>query len=241
MGMIEKAEGRFRVLADEDRRDYFLAQAALARGDALSFGQHLSRVDFAGQIRTEWLDASVLPLSGGTGLRTEARAARAASMLEGLQRSLPERLQELVRDFATAARGEQALARGQGEEAVRLLEQGVERLRQHPRPAFFLAVESLADAWERRGHRKKAVQVLEDAAQRKSTAFWDGLFRMRVQLRLAELHRGLGHTERAQAIEAELRHLLVYADADHAVSKRLEELARMPDRRVATATSPPQG
>lgn len=242
LGMIQAAETRFRAVADEDRRRYFLAQIALARGDARSFGRYLSGVDIASHIRTHWMDASVLLLSGGTGLLSQARAERVARVLEDMQQdSLPDVLRERVREFSTAARGEQALARGRMEEAVRLLEQGVERLRPRARPVYFLAVESLADAWERRGNRKRALQVLEAATQPRAEAFWDGLFSMRVQLRLAELHRKMGHLERAQAIETELRHLLVYADPDHVVLKQVEELARMPDRRVAAASSPPQG
>jgi len=234
LGMIQAAEGRFRAVADEDRRRYFLAQIALARGDAGSYGRYLSGVDIASHIRTHWMDASALPLSGGTGLLSQARAERVARVLEGMQQgSLPDVLRERVREFSTAARGEQALARGRMEEAVRLLEQGVERLRPLARPVYFLAVESLADAWERRGDRTRALQVLEAAAQPRAEAFWDGLFRMRVQLRLAELHREMGHPERDQAIETELRRLLVYADPDHAILKGVERLAKARNIRVA--------
>lgn len=240
LGMIRAAESRFGAVPDEARRSYLLAQVALARGDERSFGRYMSGIGIASHIRTHWLDASALVLSGDTGILSQARAERVASALEAMQNdSPPDTLPGFVREFRTAARGEILLARGRVAEAIPLLEQAVEQLRPRPRPVFFLAVESLANAWEQRGHRARALQILQEAAQCKSLAFDDGLFRMRVQLRLAALSRSLGHLREAREVETELRRLLVYADPDHAILQGLERLSEK--FKVGDAGVSPQG
>jgi tetratricopeptide (TPR) repeat protein len=238
LGMIQAAESRFGAAPDEDRRNYLLAQAALARGDEDSFVRYVSGVDIASHLRTHWMDASAVALSRGTGVLSAARAERVASVLDAMQRdSLPDLLREWVRDFSTAARGELLLARGRAGEAIPLLEEAVEELRPRPRPVFFLAVESLAEAWEREGNRERARQVLAEAARQKNQAFDDGLFWMRVQLRLAELDRSLGRHREAREIESELRRLLVYADRDHAILRGIDRLSRAPIRTADGAST----
>jgi tetratricopeptide (TPR) repeat protein len=238
LGMIQAAESRFGAAPDENRRNYLLAQAALARGDESSFVRYVSGVDIASHLRTYWMDASAVALSRGTGILSPARAERVASVLDAMQRGpLPDPLREWVRDFSTAARGELLLARGRAGEAIPLLEEAVEQLRPRPRPVFFLAVESLADAWEREGNRERARQVLAEAARHKNQAFDDGLFWMRVQLRLAELDRSLGRHREAQEIEIELRRLLVYADRDHTILRGIDRLSRAPIRTADGAST----
>ncbi len=239
LGMIRAAETRFRAVPDEERRNYLLAQVALARGDENAFRGYARGVDIARHLRTHWMDATAVALTGDTGVSYPGRVEEVARALETMQGvSLPDPLRGWVRDFSTAARGELHLARGRVGEAIPLLEQSVDQLRRRPRPVYFLAVESLASAWERRGNRERARQVLAEAARHKSFAFDDGLYWMRVQIRLAEINRRLGRLGEAQEIENELRRLLVHADRDHEILREVERAAERTAVKVAVGVSP---
>jgi tetratricopeptide (TPR) repeat protein len=245
LGMIRAAESRFAALPDVDRRNYLMAQTALARGDEASFGRYLSLVDIAEHIADEGMDASALVASGRTGILSPARAHLVSRALANLQQgALPGAFREIAQDYSTVSRGELALARGDLDEAIVLLQQGLDRFQGRPRPVFFLAAESLADAWERRGNPESALQVLEGAATHKRRAFFDGVFRMRVQLRIAELNRTLGREGQAKEVESQLRELLLYADSDHAILEKLERLSATtgpaPPHRLSLA-HPPSG
>ena len=134
------------------------------------------------------------------------------------------------------ARGELALARGETEEAMRLLQEGIaahESLGWWGTDHFFLGSESLARAYEQQGDSEKALQVLKEASKGRARLFHrgmaPGLFWMRNESRQAQLYRKLGREIEAHEIETELLKLLAYADADHSLLvqlKRSQESAR---------------
>ena len=123
------------------------------------------------------------------------------------------------------ARGEMALARSRTAEAIRLLQPTLNHLRTWPTAYFFLAADSLAQAWEQQGKPLKAIEVLEVASREKSPAiFWEAapFFWMKTQLRLAQLYRKVGRGEEARGIEAEMRKLLALADPDFPILRKLQ-------------------
>lgn len=124
------------------------------------------------------------------------------------------------------ARGELELARGRRAEAIRLLEEGFNLIPPHGFTTYFLAAESLAQAYEQQGNLGQAVDLLRKAGEEKRRAVYNGglstLLWMRIQLRLADLYRKQGREGQAQEIEAELHQLLAHADPDHAILQDLK-------------------
>ena len=87
----------------------------------------------------------------------------------------------------------------------------------------------------------------EAARQRKvvySTAFSNAengpptLFWLRIQWQRAELLRKLGRAPEAREIEAELRQLLAYADADHDILRKLRDLSQQEEGGVKHQSVP---
>lgn len=124
--------------------------------------------------------------------------------------------------------GELALARGQTTEGISLLEEGLREV-DYPgtSSSFFLASESLAEAYENQGELQKALRVLEKAAQEKAGTYqWTGprgFYWIRIQWQLAQLYRKLGREHEAEVIETELLKLLAYADPDHPILLQLKQ------------------
>ncbi len=132
------------------------------------------------------------------------------------------------KNHVNAIAGELALARGQTEEATRLLELGVQVAKsQGVWHAFFFASESLARAWQLQGDLEKALQVLEEASQarKESGQLWplSETLWMRLQWQRARLLRRMDRQGEARSIEAELMARLAYADPDHAIVRQLKE------------------
>jgi tetratricopeptide (TPR) repeat protein len=125
-----------------------------------------------------------------------------------------------------AVAGELALARGQTNEAVPLLESSLGTARaQGLLWLVFLLSESLARAREIQGNGEDALRVLEEAAQAKNSfglfGPMTGTLWQRVEWQRARLHRKMGREPEAQQLEADLRKLLAYADPDHPILRRL--------------------
>ena len=135
--------------------------------------------------------------------------------------------------------GEVLLAQGYTAEAVRRLEDGVGILRQSRIGFFFWGSASLAKALEQQGEWQRALRVLEEAAQERKAIYaqsdrgsaeypWavqpPAFFWLKIQWQRAELLRELGREPEAREIEAELRKLLAYADADHDILRKLQDL-----------------
>ena len=90
----------------------------------------------------------------------------------------------------------------------------------------------MARALEQQGEWQGALRVLEEAAQERNAIYssthggiW-GFFWLEIQWQRAELLRKLEREPEAREIEAELRRLLAYADADHAILRGLRHLSQ---------------
>ncbi len=234
LGQVKAAEEIFQSYA-EPWRSRALAQVAWARGDQQTFREHLKT---RGTSQPRYLSAIFLAQAG---LLSEAQdvisnadtAARGSSPV----RSVPPPLRE---SWGKTARGNLALARGQTEEAIQLLESAVEALRPWPDTSyFFLGSESLARAWEQQGNSHRALQVLEEAAQvtirmySTRAGMWPAVAWTENEFRRAQLYRKVGREKEARKVEAKLLKLLTYADPDHAILRQLKQ-----QREVARTQSP---
>ncbi|MDQ5858521.1 MAG: tetratricopeptide repeat protein [Acidobacteriota bacterium] len=167
-------------------------------------------------------------LSARLGMVPEAE--KALAIIENRDFTAPWRTdiekKHLTEGIRKVARGELGLARGRTAEAIRVLEEGFNLIPPHGFTTYFLAAESLAQAYEQQGDLGQAVDVLRKAGEEKRRAVYFGglstLLWMRIQLRLADLYRNQGREGQAQEIEAELSQLLAYADPDHAILRGLK-------------------
>jgi tetratricopeptide (TPR) repeat protein len=118
---------------------------------------------------------------------------------------------------------ELALAQGQADQAASSLENLLEHDWEHYGATFFLATQSLADAYRRLGRDTDAVAVLERSeGERRRSYPWGAELWMATQLRRARLHRELGDTEAADRLESELGDLMRLADPDFWLRRELE-------------------
>ena len=89
---------------------------------------------------------------------------------------------------------------------------------------------TLADAWTGKGEASRAIADLESATELRSAATFGastGALWIHTRAKLAELYRHTGQITEAQRIEQHLRKLLIVADDDHPLKKRLGELSAM--------------
>jgi tetratricopeptide (TPR) repeat protein len=219
LGKLRAAEEIYLSFPDRPQRHTQLSLADLARGDEPAVMEHLHRAGPSSYKASHLVQA---------GLLGEAETVRQA---------LPDRpLSRFFRACARAAdqilRGELALARGETAEAVRLLEDVVGRVRRAPECPMSGSA-SLARALEEQGEWQRALRVLEETAQDRKAVYSSfysgliGLFWMNHQWQRAELLRKLGREPEAREIEAELRKLLAYADADHKILRGLRDLSQI--------------
>jgi tetratricopeptide (TPR) repeat protein len=138
---------------------------------------------------------------------------------------------DLPRDFLSwpifeaklqIVRGKQMLDRNQLEGAIASLKNGVGWFRDRGGwqmfPYYFLGAELLAAALTEQGDLQAAYNVLEDASRQENMVnSLSTPLHQRIQARLAQLARKLGHTTEAEAIEAELAEALKFADEDHPI------------------------
>ncbi len=105
--------------------------------------------------------------------------------------------------------------------------------------AFFMGSEIMAEAWRAQGNLGKAVQVLEDAAEKELLLLADqsspltGALWVRAQGQLAQLYHEMDRDEDAQKIEEKLRALLAYADPDHPILRQLDRTKELALRKEA--------
>jgi hypothetical protein len=201
-----------------------------------------------------------LPRTSGTRCCTALLLARGGffSEAEAMLSSTPSSGFEIQRGVLAVLLGNRAEGMKMLEEALssfrsadkteQLLEAANERrnkqmLVMHPQKdsaaAFFMGSGILAEAWRTQGNLGKAVQVLEDAAEKElllladqSSPLTGGLW-VRVQGQLAQLYREMGRDEDASKIEAELRSLLAYADPDHPILRQLDRTKELALREAA--------
>jgi tetratricopeptide (TPR) repeat protein len=126
--------------------------------------------------------------------------------------------------------GQLALTEGRGEAAAELLQRARLLFKEGNLP-WFRATNWLADALASRGATIEAIEVLEDASRlrhRAATGWSAGSGWTHARARLAILYRQAGRTVEAEAVESELRQVLEFADADHAVKRWLDGRASTP-------------
>ena len=132
------------------------------------------------------------------------------------------------------ARGVLSLSNGNTTEGIRLIEDALGQ----DRSRYFLGSLILAEAWREQDQLELAVRVLEQASGKKALLFapfggenparW-----LRIRLMLAEIYREMGRDEDARKVEAELRALLAYADADHPILRQLDRTKELALRKEA--------
>ena len=208
LGKLKEAE----ELCQSYSEDSCLADVALARSDEQALRKHWTRS---------------LKSPSPKGLGTLVVGVRAGLLVEA-----KELLSSLERGgypecISSVARGELDFARGQGRQAIPLLERCVPLLRWKGLGSYFLATESLADAWEHEGEPVNAIRALEEASRERRRAYplSDGSMGwvwMRVQWKLAESYRKVGREGEARQTESELLRLLALADPDHPMRVELE-------------------
>lgn len=137
--------------------------------------------------------ADAVPLLIRAGLLTEAEKLIANSALKD-------------EGFIKVCQGELALARGQTEQAIRLLEDGTGEMFHRDDPIFFYAgFESLTEAYDRRGDPGTSLALLkqcsvEDEYRDPARVFW-----LRIKSKLLQRRRQLNQVEEARRLEDELK------------------------------------
>ena len=205
LGKLDQAEQIFRKLHDSASRNYALAIVALTRNDF----QSLARYSKPLVGKNDELDTTVPPI-------LQARAGFLDLARKGI--AIRQSQTQYSPGFFEAMQGEVILAGGQPAKAIPVLRKAVEQLAGTHKRTYYLALESLSTALEQEGQLAEAVLVLDTAMQADSGKVMDTAYEwMRVEWKLAQLHRKLQQPETAQRIEAELRKRLAYADPDHPI------------------------
>ena len=207
LGRLKRAEELFQQYPDPVLVHWNLAMIALDRGDSQGFEKRIRELSRHPE-KAFWFDMPIC--YARVGLLREA---------DNWIRNHPNAV------GIDIARGELALARGQKTEGIRLLQDGYASVRTHRNLRFFNGAEGLARALEAQGDLQGAARVLEEASQQKGLAamMGGGSYWNKLRYQQARLYRKLGREAEAREIEVELRKLLVYADADHAISRELRQ------------------
>jgi tetratricopeptide (TPR) repeat protein len=209
-----------------------LAQIAFIKGDVLAL-RHLLRFHGDPQLRPDTSRETPGAFTLVYWETTRILQARAGLTSEA-QRFLTAQREEQAEtedqpEFHTVP-GEIALARGDLAGAIAELEQAMKLADGEgpKRPGFYLGSESLAAALAKTGDVPRAIQVLERNPERRSAVIrgTTGAYWLRNRFALAKLYRGIGRVEDARIVEAELRELLAFADADHPILLELERLQK---------------
>lgn len=221
-GKLKAAEELFLKLSKKD--EFLLAEVAYAAGDRAKLRKHLQN-QLNSKVKVGPIAALLLARGGFTAEAQKVVAERRAS---------PRWQSIFTRAIVNILAGEIALSRGQTTEAISLLQGDLLAARWIYSPAFFMASESLADAFERHGDLQKSVQTLENASREKTIVYEGegsiGYHWLRVRWRLAQLYRKVGRSDEAQKIEDDLKKMLAYADPDHPLLVQLNQTAAIAKR-----------
>jgi tetratricopeptide (TPR) repeat protein len=181
-----------------------------------------------------------LAQDNSSGLKIPATIAylARAGMIRQAQEAISKcESQHAFENFMPTIKGQLALARGQTNQGIALLEQGDEKLEdagQSGSPASILGVESLAHALENEDENERAVSTLERESARKPRMYGPKLsfvLWLKTEMQLARLYQKLGREKDAERVDDELRKLLAYADSDNPMLLELN--------RVKTASASP--
>jgi predicted Zn-dependent protease len=124
--------------------------------------------------------------------------------------------------FIKICEGELALARGQVEQAIPLLEDGLNWNREDP-VFFHVGFESLAEAYERRGDSGTMLAMLKESSIREEYRDLARVFWLRNKAKLLQRYRRLQKVEEVHKLEEELKSQLRLADADHPILLQLRQ------------------
>lgn len=212
LGRLETAALCIQKAPDPLLRQQWLSWVALSRDDPRELKKHLKARGLAGP-----------PSPGSAILMARVGSLPEAAFL--LARSETEDGISFA-GYLQIPRGELALARGDADKGINELEEGTRLVGDFGYGLFFLGSESLAKAWKRKGNPTRAVQVLERASGKRSSAAFEraGFLWLRNQILLARLYREVGRAAEAQAVEAELRKLLALADPHNPMLRELQRL-----------------
>ncbi len=151
------------------------------------------------------------------GLLTEAREALAAFEADEVWAWYSDTTLPVLR-------GELALAEGDTDAAIALLETGLSAEQSHVSWIHLPGSVSLSRALLEKGERTRALLVLQGTSELKSRSYHNRWQWMNAQLVLAERYRELGYETEAREIEEELLGLLAYADPDFPLLLRLQDV-----------------
>ena len=178
MGKLEAAERIFEAVSDEVFRGVNLSHVALFRADDARRKERLEPLVSQVRAWNFWQQGDpsaefVLPI--GCEIAMSFVQVGWLAEARGLIAFLREQFDSLerwnlgsVEPFLYLAEGELALAENRTDDAIDLLERGLESRRNGSSHwMFFLGAESLARAWEKKGSLPRARRVLQDAAQQK--------------------------------------------------------------------------
>ena len=146
--------------------------------------------------------------------------------LRKLLADMPALLQRTGTDMLVA--GRVALAEGRLEEAIAMLQSYEARSNDRTKTTPMLIASMLADALTGNGQASSAIARLESATEMRSAATYgvsSGALWIHTRAKLAEVYRHTGQAAEAQRIEQHLKKLLIVADDDHPLKKRLGELS----------------
>ena len=220
LGKLAAAEQAWQKIHRSESRHSLLALASLARGDMWAMRRRMEKVVAHKNVDTleAWLFAR-------TGLLAAARRAIV---------DMEKKKQPLARILYV--RAEVARAENNVEDAASLYRAAINAAQPDQIWIRALASEALAQIREEEGDLEEAVALLESVHWGRVQAFFNesGFDWMQRQLLRARLYRKVGRMQEAEEIEAELRKLLAYADADHAI---LRQLKRTEDVAVAQPPS----
>jgi tetratricopeptide (TPR) repeat protein len=116
------------------------------------------------------------------------------------------------------AHGQSALAEGNLQEAISLLDRDVNFLCITSKWAYFFAKHSLASAYERQGDLQSAIATLEQVAAQKPLSIFEmggAYLWQRNRYYLQRLYQANGEAVAAQRVQQELREMLRLADPGH--------------------------
>lgn len=216
LGRLRKANEAFLAMAIEDEPFEFLALVEMARGDlnaaraALLADPRLADIMRQPPTGPSPMDIWLLVRFG---LVAEADALLKAS-------ELPDDSRVTI----LASRAELLAARGDDNAAMAQLTR-LQNLTQPAAHLRFRELESLIDVLMRRGDLQSAATSLGRTDHLRPSLYplvgSSGYAWLRLRARSLDVERHLGHTDRAAAIERELRELLQVADPDFAMLREL--------------------
>jgi len=198
LGRLEDAERVFTSLSPDDiHRHEGLLGVALARGTEAALRRYLADI---GPRPFDWIAV----------LRVRENMYSPDPLLVDRYPDAPG---------ARVVLGTAALRDGRTDEAIATLEAVLPRLSEEAEEPYYLALESLALAWQQKGDRARAAEALEVTRGIRAQAAFGANYRpllwMQSQAHLAALYRELGRDRDAEALESDLANLLSVADADH--------------------------